>query len=41
MKQTTKLIAIVLLSGLFTACEDEPGLQTPLDEPAYDNDWFR
>ena len=35
-----KWIAVALLLSLFTACQDEPSLQTPLDEPVYDMTGF-
>jgi arabinogalactan endo-1,4-beta-galactosidase len=40
MKTRNKWIAVTLLLGLFTACDDEPSLQTPLDEPVYDMTGF-
>jgi len=40
MQIKNKWIAVTLLLFLFTACDDEPGLQTPLDEPVYDMTGF-
>ncbi|MGV8095205.1 MAG: arabinogalactan endo-beta-1,4-galactanase [Mangrovibacterium sp.] len=40
MKTRNKWIAVTLLFSLFTACDDEPSLQTPLDEPVYDMTGF-